>query len=97
MSTADLAPVVDAVAAALEELPADARLDPGTAATAAVQAALGPLVDQLRAVLADAVAVLPVGSADGASDEALRFARLEISRQIRSGALLRSQLPLSLV
>ncbi len=82
----DLEAVVEQAVQVLDDLPEPQRTP---AAEAAARAVVGPLTAQLCDVLAEAVAALPVGSLDGQSDEALRYARAEIARQIRSGVLLR--------
>ena len=82
----DLAAVVEQSVQDLDDIPEPQR---ARAAEAAARAVVGPLTVQLCDELADAVAALPVGSPDGQVEEALRYARAEIARQIRSGSLLR--------
>lgn len=87
----DLEHVVDEVAAALPSVPVEVRAQ---VAELAVRAAVERLAEHLCGALSDAVAAMPVGAAGPAEsvDGVLRFARAEIARQIRSGALLRATL-----
>ncbi|GIG29298.1 hypothetical protein [Cellulomonas marina] len=85
----ELERVVDEVAAALPGVPVEVRAQ---VAELAVRAAVEHLAEHLCGALSDAVAAMPVGAAGPAEsvEEVLRYARAQIARQIRSGALLRT-------
>jgi hypothetical protein len=79
---------LDQVEAALPDVPADVRAQ---VAESAVRAAVEHLAEHLCGALGDAVAAMPVGAVGPAEnlEEVLRYARAEIARQIRTGALRR--------